>query len=223
MKSFIIAGIMILVLITIVLLLGFSKVGERIRSEDDWDVSDEYGSIDGSWGTELIVEYMDGSSENLNDPLPTMEVFFRNKKVKDFKYILSSRGSSDTYDSIEMDISGFDVLVTVQDMEGEWGIVSKSDDITILEMDDEWRDIYIVQVDASDLEILEVNKTYNLSFTPSGSIKYHGSSTGRWIDIPLPNWYYIRFIIKSEIVDPYHPPEIGEKWVEVEVKGEKFI
>ena len=207
MRFILILGIIISIIIGVVIILEFSGIGERIRSEQPWNTSD----VDGIWGTELIVEYEDGSTENLNGPLPSLSVFFKDKKVDNFKYVLSSKGTSDIYDTIDIDISGFEVETSITGQEDtDWGSETISGDIVGLDMDGEWNEIYIVQVDASSLEILDVGYTYNLSFTPSGSIVYQGSSEGSWDDVPIPSWFYLRFMVKTE-------DDSDDRWISVEL------
>lgn len=231
MKSVLITGIAITMAILLVLIFGFSTIGDRNRSEKDWDVYDEYGSVNGTWGTEIIVEYEDGTTENLNAPLPIFEVTFKDKKVSNFKYLLSTRGTSNNYNAIEIDMSGFEVLTVIKGQEGQWEMVTASDIIN-LDMDGKWKEVYSIQVDASGLEILEIDRSYNLSFTPSGSIVYRGTSSGSWTYVPLPNWFYLNFYVNGDSdgdgipndEDPdYDSDETGEgevdeeKWIEVEV------
>ena len=210
MKFILIIGIIISIIIGVVIILEFSGIGERIRTPEPWNVSD----VDGAWGTEIIVEYEDGSTDNLNGPLPSLSVFFRDKKVDNFKYILSSKGTSDIYDSIEIDMSGFVVLTTITDQEDtEWGRETVSNDVISLDMDGEWNDVYIVQVDASSLEILDVGGIYNLSFTPSGSIVYRSSLEDIWADVPIPDWFYLRFSVNED-------EDEEDRWIQVELSSE---
>jgi len=219
MKSILTAGIVLFSLIALIVYFGFTMTSERNRSEDPWEGSDEHGSVNGSWGVEIIVEYEDGSTENLNNPLP-LEIAFRDEKVTNFRYILSSRGTSGDYSTIEIDMSDFIVLTTIHGEDGEWGQEGTFEDIINLDMDGNWVEVYGVQVDASTLESLEVNRTYNLSFAPSGSITYRGSSAGSWNYIPLPNWFYINFKVRTESDDNgYDPYDDEERWISVEVSS----
>ena len=231
MRSIIITGIIILIVISLILVFGFSTIGSRNRTEENWDISDSYGSVNGTWGTEIIVEYEDGTIENLNEPLPILGITFKDKKVNNFQYILSSRGTSDEYNVIEIDMSDFAVLTTVEDQDGEWGDVEVSSDIITLDMDGTWYNLYSVQVDANELQVLQVDNTYNLSFTPSGSITYRGTVSVSWTYVPLPNWFYLNFLVNGDIDDdgipndedpdydpdePDIPDEPDEVWIEVE-------
>ena len=224
MKSIFITGIVIIAVISLVLVFGFSTIGDRKKSEKNWDVSDEYGSVNGTWGTELIVEYEDGTTENLNSPL--LEITFKDKKVDNFEFILSTKGTSNEYNSIEIDMSAFGVLVTIKDQEGQWGTEAVFEDVIYLEMDGIWYNAYAVRVEAGELETLEEDRSYNLSFAPSGSITYRGTATGSWTYIPLPNWFYLNFYVNGDSdgdgipndEDPDYDPDDngeGEKWIEV--------
>ena len=210
MKSLSIVGVAIIIAILLISLFWFISISDRGKYEENWGISDGSGWVTGTWGTELIVEYEDGSTENLNDPLP-FEISFGNKKVSSFKYVLSLKGTSAEYDAIEVDMSSFEVLTDIKDQEGQWGTVSDNDIIS-LDMDGEWKEIYSVQVDANELEVLDVDRTYNLSFIPSGSITFCGS--GSWTQLSLPNWFYLNFKVKTD----YSPdPDDEERWIEVEL------
>lgn len=221
MKSMLITGIAIVMIILLILVFGFNTISERRRSEADWGVSDKYGTVNGTWGTEIIVEYEDGTIENLNNPLPTFDISFRDKKVDNFKYILSSRGTSIEYNAIQVDMSNFQIIITVETATNDRQTVFAeivSEGLIELDMDGSWRNMYSVQVDTSELEILEeqgileMNHSYNLSFTPTGSITYRGASAGEWTAVPLPNWFYLIFYVNGDAD--------GEKWIEVEVSSQ---
>ena len=213
MKATVIAGVAIIIAIILISMFWFISISDRGKYEENWGFSDGSGWVTGTWGTELIVEYEDGTSENLNDPLP-FEISFGNKKVSNFKYIISSKGTSAEYDAIEVDMSSFEVSTDIKDQEGQWGTVSDNDIIS-LDMDGEWKEIYSVQVDASELESLEVGFTYNLSFIPSGSITFRGS--GSWTQLPLPSWFYLTFKVKTDYSPDPDDPYVEERWIEVEI------
>lgn len=215
----IIAIVSLLIIISIVILIGFNTTGERNRDEKKWDSTVD---IDGNWGVELFVEYEDGTLENLNTPLPIMGVYFKENKVDNFRYVLSTKGTSNNYDSIDIDLSNFEIKIKVKDQEGTWGFEETYDDIINIPLNGEWKDVYTIQVDALQLESLPLDISYNLTFTPSGSITYRGGSTGDWNHAPLPSYYYIKFTARGEdleddideIID-----EPGEKWIEIEFEG----
>lgn len=218
----IIIGITIVLLVALVIYFGLAT-GERAKSEEDWFSTTSQGSVNGTWGTSVEVEYADGHTDVLNvaSPLFEIEIKFKDKKVSNFKYILSTKGASDEYDSIEIDMSEFEVITYVgdQDEEKQWeGEATYGDTIT-LDMDGEWAEAYRIQVDADELEMLEVGDAYNLSFTPSGAINYRGSATGDWINVPLPDWFYIQFNVKEESTNGNGNGD-GDKWIEVELGEE---
>jgi len=213
LKATVIVGVAVIIAILLISLFWFISISEGGKYEENWGFSDGSGWVTGIWGTELIVEYEDGTIENLNDPLPLFEIFFGNKKVSNFKYIISSKGTSAEYDIIEIDLSSFEVLTDVKDQEGQWGTVSDNDIIS-LDLDGEWKEIYSVQVDASELEVLDVDRIYNLSFIPSGSITFRGS--GSWTQLPIPSWFYLNFKVQEEDTGNGGNGE-PEKWIEVEI------
>ena len=223
MKSIFALAITLFVLIMSVIFLGLYRVDTESKTTENWDVSDPEGSVNGTWGTEIIVGYMDGTTENLNDPLPVLDVYFKDKKVDYFKYSLSTRGTSNTYEAIDIDLSSFDILVYVS---GEpWSAEKTFNQIEYLDMNGEWEEVYTATVNAESLESLDVDRTYNLSFTPSGTITYRGSSTGPWSYVPLPNWFYLKFKVKTETSDDIDDDDIEDiedqdRWIQVEVEHE---
>jgi len=212
---YIIVGITIVLAVALVVYFGLAA-GERARSEEDWHLT----TINGTWGTSIEVEYDDGHTDILNvaRPLFEFEIKFQDQKVSNFKYILSSKGTSEQYDSIEIDMSDFEVITYVgdQDEEKQWEREEIYGDIITLDMDGEWEDVYCVQVDADELEMLDIGDAYNLSFTPSGTINYRSSAIGDWISVPLPNWFFIQFNVKEAISDDDGNGD-GDKWIQVEL------
>jgi len=211
---YIIVGITIVLLVAVVIYFGLGA-GERARSEEDWHLT----TINATWGTSIEVEYADGNTELLNvRPLLEVDIKFKDKKVLSFKYILSSKGISEEYDSIEIDMLDFEVIIYVgDDNETQWEQEETYGNRVTVDMDGEWRDVYCVQVDADDLEMLDVGSGYNLSFTPSGTINYRVSAASDWISVPLPSWFYIHFNVMEETTDDNGD---GDKWIEVELGEE---
>jgi len=205
MKSIVTVGIVILVLIASIVLLGFNKdvIGDKFI--DAWQ--DPSGNVNCSWGTEILVNYVDGTSDYLSGPLPTLEIFFRDKQVDSFQYILYSSGSSSVYSSIGVDITNFDIVTGVKNQEGTWGVIDAPVKVLTINMDNSWHTVYTVTVESDELETLASGFVYNLSFTPTGSISYQGSVVGSWINVPLPNWYFLGFEVTTETL----PDEIPEE------------
>lgn len=216
MKAVITKVVIVIIIVTITVLYGLSILLDEHIFPEPWNVPD----VDGNWGTTIIVEYKDGTFEYLTESpsLLPLEVQFGGKAVDCFKYILSFKGTSSiSYDMIEIDISNFDVLTTV-DGQGQWGEKSFSSDVMSLAMDGNWWEIYSVSVDANELEVLETGRTYNFSFTPSGVITYRGTLTDPWGSAPLPSWFYLNFKVRSGTPDD--PDDPTEKWIDVELYSE---
>ena len=229
MKAILFIAVLVIVLAVIISFAGFIKFGDTQKTEERWNVSDGYGgSVNGSWGVVVNVNYMDGSSEALNDPPPLFEIGFRSKKVDSFEYILYTKGTSDTYSMIEVDLSGFEVTVDIASQEGEWGSEFVLGETFQLSLDDVWYEVYSVVVYSSELEVLSISdESYNLTFSPSGTISYRGDASDEWAGIPLPDWFYMTFKVREETSEPDDPefpddpddpwdPE-PDKWIEIEL------
>ena len=227
MRSIIITIVSMVVVVALVIYFGIGSIGSSDKNEEDWfDDSTSNAMVNASWGLEIKIDYKDGTTDIIGAIIPTFDVTFRDKKVDCFRYILSARGISNEYNEIEIDLSDFNVIATIKDEDGTLGN-EIYEDYAYLKMDNKWLEVYQVQVDADDLETLESNRTYNLSFMPSGSVSYRGSSTGGWEFIPLPYYFYLHFSVNEDIPDEpdtgYDPDETGEgteeKWIEVDISS----
>ncbi len=201
MKSILIAGITAIIFIALVLYFAVNLTSGDGIFEEEWGTGyGDSGLVNGSWGTKVQVNYEDGSTEVLGSITPIFGVSYQDKKVDNFQYILSSKITSDTYNSVELDLSGFSVIVSIPGYESEdwyeWTLITEGN----IGTDEDWYQVYTVQVFASELDRLDVDRSYNLTFTPSGSVGYRTSSTGDWISSPLPSYFYVNFNVKSDYV-----------------------
>jgi len=217
MKILPVIGVIVTIIVLFIAFFGFTR-GDDSKVEEPWNPSSPDNYVDGTWGTSLEVEYIDGVTETLNDA-PLVDITFRSSKVKEFRYILYSKISSETYNAIEIDMSNFDVLTLIKSQgDTKFGVKTETEILNI-DADGTWYEVYRVVVSATELESLEAGYSYNLSFTPSGSIGYRGSSTGTWTDVTLPDWFYLTFSVNAEDPDDPDDPD-GDKWIEIELSSE---
>lgn len=178
-------------------------------------------SFDGSWGTSIIVDYVDGTSETLSvKPLwgNPLDVSFQDRKVSSFTYVLSAKIISELYDSVELDLSLFTVDSVVQDVGTGFGVENKLNTI-VVDADAKWNEVYTLTVRSSDLIDLPLDYQYNMSFTPSGSVQYRVDGSN-WVDLPLPGWYYLVFSVNSDIDDVIDDDvSDSSKWIQIDISG----
>jgi len=194
--------------------------GSGGKSEDNWYPASSDESFDGSWGTELLVSFEDGTSESLNiRPLFSLpfDVTFQDKKVSSFEYILSVKVSSEIYNTVDINMIDFEVLADIEDYESGYG-TETTHDVYNVDSDGKWHIIYSITVDRYELLSLDEGYTYNLTFTPVGVLQYRFPGSDNWVDLPLPNWYYIQFKVRTDVDDIVDPDE-PERWIDIELSG----
>ena len=138
------------------------------------------------------------------------------KKVSNFKYILSSKGTSDQFNAIDVDMSDFQVLIKVSGESKEWGRNETAGTAITVDMDGLWHEIYRIQVDSSELSALDIG-FYNMSFIPFGSMEWRGSLSDDWTFIKLPSTFYLNFDVVIEDTDDDGFLDDEEKQIEVEL------
>jgi len=226
MKAFVIL-LSIGLLFVIIVFSAYVTVdtGSGGKSEDNWYPASSDESFDGSWGTELLVEYEDGSTVYLNiNPLFTLpfDVTFQDKKVSSFEYILSVKVSSEIYNTVDINMIDFEVIGEIENYESGYGMET-THDVYNVDTDGKWHTIYSINVDRYELLTLPEDYTYNLTFTPVGVLQYRFPGSDNWVDLPLPSWYYVQFKVRTDADDVVDEPDEPERWIDIELSGGEEI
>jgi len=223
MKS-LIAVVALVFIILLIFVSSYVVINDDNRFEDNWYLPTSDGSFDGSWSTQLLVNFEDGTSESLRvKPLwfSPLDVSFHDKKVSSIMYVLSTNIQSTVYDQIQIDLSSFSVETSVTGIGTGYGTVYKQDTIWVA-ADGKWHEIFSETISSDELIDLPMDYQYNMSFTPTGSCSYRVSSSSNWVDLPLPGWHYLVFSVESEIEDIIEDEEPDiEKWIQVDLSSEE--
>lgn len=181
-------GAVVLIMVLAVAFIGLAfyvvtDAGESKHVEDAWDDNDDTSSSS-DWGTEVEIEYEDGTNETLNSILDPLKITYGGKDVSKFTYKLSAQGSSDALTTCSLDLTSFWVEgIATSDGVTEWSSAVEYGTIGDLNLDNTWYVIYSLEVVADDLEDSLADGSYKLEFNPSGSIRYRADSSSDWVDI----------------------------------------
>ena len=180
-----IVGIVAIVVIVAGLVIGTVYVASGDKWVDYWgeDAQDKTDT-DGAWGTEVEIEYEDGTTETLNNIVAPLKITYGDKDVSKFIYKLSAKGDSDELAKCSLDLIGFwvDGIVT-SDGITEWNAPVEYGIVGDLELDGAWYEVYRLEIEADALESNLGDGEYKLEFAPAGSIRYRGDASSNWIEL----------------------------------------
>lgn len=200
--------VVMLVAVAIVVIAGDGIWSSPWEDDDDDDVPDP-GSIGGEWGQEIIIGYVDGTSESLksvvDNPLRALSVNVDGQEVEYFKYLLSAKASGQGYSVVNVDFS--DYIIKWELKSGEQVLNIKLSDFTAypvipIYVDSEWH--FLVSLTYAPIALVPdgtPSGSYTLVLTPSGTLSYE--KDGTWIDADLPD------IISFEV------EVVSDGWLEV--------
>jgi len=163
-----------------------------------WDPDDpsDPDEVQGVWGTDIIIQYSDGTSDNLKAVADNLLALFQKslsveidgKEVSSFTYKLSGRASGEGVSSVDVDLTDFEVSFEVWD-DGSYvdGAGKCGLDVTSLPVDDSYHVLFTATKDAGDVFASNLDeKAYVLKFAPSGSLAYTDAD-GVWQSADLPD------------------------------------
>ena len=136
----------------------------------------------GNWGQEIVLEYADGSTQQLkvldNVPLGLMH---NNLRISAIRYILSAKAISTGYDFCEVDLGRYSIRLTLSGPDSYQFVVSNfvSKDINA---GGTWNILTNTRITEDEIAPLSENLVdgeYTLTIQPSGSVSYRGFKTGR--------------------------------------------
>lgn len=199
--------LLVIALVFVCLMLGIYVISDADASkwvEDAWDQEDNSGSSSGEWGTEIVIEYEDGTNETLK----TLKITHDGKNVSKFIYKLSAKGDSDGLATCSLDLTGFCVEgIATSDGATEWTAPVEYGTAGDLDLDNVWHEVYRLEVEADDLQSNLADGDYKLEFTPSGSIYYRGDANNKWVELKdIPSTCWLTF-------------DKEEYWIEITLEG----
>lgn len=164
----------------VVVLLISSIVGTYwyITTNNKWVDETQFGN----WGQEIILEYVDGSTQQLKgfSAVP-FALLYDGSQISAIRYILSAKAFSDKYDFCEVDLTSYSINLVLSGPDSFQSTISNfaSKDINV---DGTWKILTNTRITADTiLPISEdlADGEYTLTIQPSGSVKYRGFKTGR--------------------------------------------
>lgn len=178
--------------------------------------------VDGSWGTEIKIYYLDGDVENLKIWHNTMSLFRDNKEIDYFKFIVYGKGVGTGYTQCSIDMTSFFVKPIVQKEVSEiWESSVKTGSINTINLDNQWHEIFSVQLSTSEFFDFD-NGSYILSFNTSGSITMKGLPDGDWFTVGIPTGKNVGFIKGEGIGEPPEEPT-EDPWVIIDETWDELI
>jgi len=211
------------VVITILVIAALSVIvvtGAGDYWESPWDDSDDDSddnnntssdSLTGSWGSEIKIEFDDGTSESLKQMIDDntglfswmpLSVKYENKDVTSFTYTLNGKATGKGYTETIIDTTNFDISFDLRSpytnsLVNSVGSVG-TQKVTI-DLDDQWHEIFSVTKKADTVVPDTLSeKTYIVELNPSGTLSYD-DGTGTFVNADLPD--LVRFTIQKTVDD----------------------
>lgn len=201
--------------------------GEDDTSYEDYDTA-PIGKIDGTWGTEIIVKYEDGSTESLKpafDKIGTLSIWHNDKKVTGIRYILKGKAEGTGHNNVDVNIENYELTwkltrgnSIVNDFTikasgsstSDWGSYIKT-----IPLDGEWKIIWSETISIEKLapDSLPVG-SYTVSVIPGGILecKKRGErATGK-----LPGMITFNIEIQE---DDEEKQQDEKKWIRIDLES----
>jgi len=180
----IIIGIIAIVIVTAVV-IGSSLIGSGYW-ENDWG-DDETAGV---WGVEILLHYADGSTESIKelDENLIAGITYGGEPVAGIEWTLSAKASGSEYTDVDIDLSGFYLMVEWQSNPPEMFNYPGGSSIVNIPVDDVFHEIMSVYLDTTELFYEYPDGNYGLTFSCEGTLLYqgHGIVDTEWLVAELP-------------------------------------